>query len=477
MGGHAEALHVPLIVPQQQNDGVPDENRNHPESSLSSSIPCSFSVCIANARAEKWNPFIHSAPVLYSRRLRFAPLLSQCRFVAAPMVGISDLPFRLLCRQYGATVCYSEMMDADLLLSSPSYRQRLVHSCSDDRPLVLQLAASSPTVLLQAALSVQSSCDAVCLNLGCPQRTARRRGYGAFLLDDNREQRLRLLDIVHTATSCPALLVPLFVKIRVLESRAATIALCLQLAMAGASLIAVHARCRGRVEQRRDGAADLSAVRDIAAAVAASCLPVHILSNGNVRQSSDIACNLAYTRADGIMVAEQLAADPSLFSSCLSPSPSPLLLARQYLQYVQQCGCESVWSAQELWHRVLGHLMRMAGAELRYFQTDGDVRGPCGLQELETIVAEAEKRQQQERSGQWQRPETAEAGLQQLREQRQRTVESVRMLLWKRERLPQLSADELQLNSKQRYRKRRRAEQLQCKAQAVVDEHRDDDSV
>ena len=389
------------------------------------------------------------------------------------MVGISDLPFRLLCRQYGATVCYGEMMDAELLLSSPAYRQRLVQSSSDDRPLVLQLAASTPAVLLQAALSVQSSCDAVCLNLGCPQRTARRRGYGAFLLDDEREQRLRLLDIVHTATSCAALLVPLFVKIRVLESRAATIALCLQLAMAGASLIAVHARCRGRVEQRRDGAADLTAVRDIAAAVAASGLPVLILSNGNVRQKSDIACNLAYTQADGIMVAEQLAADPSLFSSCSSaaaavpPSISPLLLARQYLQRMRQCGCESVWSAEELWHRVCGHLMRMAGAELRHYQTDA-VRGVCGLQELEAMVAEAEKRQQQERSGEWQRSATAEAGLQQLREERQRAVERVRMLLWKRERQPELSANELQLNSKQRYKKRRRAEQQQCREQHLL---------
>ena len=230
------------------------------------------------------------------------------------MVGISDLPFRLLCRQYGATVCYTEMIDT----TGANTPQLPPASSAADRPLVVQFAANNSDRLLTAALAVQSMCDAVCLNLGCPQRVARRAMYGAYLLDDVDDGRRRLLAIVHHVTSSPLLHVPLVVKIRVLDRVEATVSLCRQLALAGASLIAVHARQRGRVEQRRDGAADLSLVQHCTAAL--QHLPVTLITNGNVRAHSDVDTNLRYTGAHGIMCAEPLAHTPRPLLTTTAPA-------------------------------------------------------------------------------------------------------------------------------------------------------------
>ena len=102
--------------------------------------------------------------------------------VAAPMVGCSDLPFRLLCRRHGATLCYTEMMLASSFVADPAYRDKFFFSqlASADRPLVTQLAGREADELVAAARIVEPWCDAVDLNLGCPQLRAKEGGYGSY---------------------------------------------------------------------------------------------------------------------------------------------------------------------------------------------------------------------------------------------------------------------------------------------------------
>lgn len=97
----------------------------------------------------------------------------------------SELPFRMLCRKYGATAAYSPMMHARLFAESPAYRAEHLSTCPADRPLFVQFCANDPQVLLAAARHVDDGrCDYVDLNFGCPQRIAKRGNYGAFLMDD-----------------------------------------------------------------------------------------------------------------------------------------------------------------------------------------------------------------------------------------------------------------------------------------------------
>jgi tRNA-dihydrouridine synthase 1 len=103
--------------------------------------------------------------------------------VVAPMVGCSDLAFRMLCRKYGADLCYTEMLDASRLITDPAYAasvfwSQLLPPGSDDadRPLIAQLSGRDPDTLVAAARLIEARVDAIDLNLGCPQAKAKEGG-------------------------------------------------------------------------------------------------------------------------------------------------------------------------------------------------------------------------------------------------------------------------------------------------------------
>eukprot|EP00804_Cyclotella_cryptica_P031231 CCRYP_011059-RA/>CCRYP_011059-RA protein AED:0.03 eAED:0.03 QI:280/1/1/1/0.5/0.33/3/1321/356 len=174
--------------------------------------------------------------------------------ILAPMVGASELAFRLLCRKYGATLAYTPMMSASQFVeeaaavkSSTSSTATIANSniCEfqtipEDRPLVCHFSANNPEHFAKAASLVEPFCDAIDLNLGCPQRTAYVGHFGSYLLGE--EDRNLVLDIIRAG--CKAVSIPIFVKIRLLDTIDETIKLCHQLRDAGASLIAIHARCK-----------------------------------------------------------------------------------------------------------------------------------------------------------------------------------------------------------------------------------------
>ena len=129
------------------------------------------------------------------RRLAISPrpVCFSCRLVAAPMVGASDLAFRLLCRRHGADTCYTEMLFSERLLSDEAYRRRKLQTCVDDRPLIVQLQGNDPATVAAAAALVERTCpcDAIDLNLGCPLPQAEAQVFGAC--SDHRTDGFPLL--------------------------------------------------------------------------------------------------------------------------------------------------------------------------------------------------------------------------------------------------------------------------------------------
>merc|ERR1711903_272107 len=113
----------------------------------------------------------------------FRAMGSPSRHVA-PMVDGSELAFRMLCRRHGADCAYSPMIHARLFVENPKYRESYFTTCAEDRPLLAQFCANEPDTLLAAARLLEDRVDMVDLNLGCPQRIAKRGNYGAFLMDD-----------------------------------------------------------------------------------------------------------------------------------------------------------------------------------------------------------------------------------------------------------------------------------------------------
>jgi tRNA-dihydrouridine synthase 1 len=230
------------------------------------------------------------------------------------MVGASDLAFRLLCRAHGADTCYTEMIFGARFMDDPLYRERMLQTCPQDRPLVVQFCTNEPSVLAGCAKLVHEALPgpdvAVDLNLGCPLPQAKEQDFGAYLL--RRSNWPNLATMVEQASRASPL--PVFVKIRLCDTVDDTVELCQCLQTAGCQLIAVHGR---RVDERSSRtswergtwvAADLAAVCTVAAA-----LEIPVLANGNTSSLLDVRSHLREANVAGVMSAEGLLRNPALF--------------------------------------------------------------------------------------------------------------------------------------------------------------------
>ena len=238
----------------------------------------------------------------------------DCRYIVAPMVGASELPFRILCRKYGAQLVYTPMMLASEFATSRKYREKEFQTTPFDRPLVCHFAANNPEDFSAAAKIAEPHCDAIDLNLGCPQRTAYVGHFGSYLLD--AKDRPLVLGMVQAASS--AVKIPIFVKIRLLDTYEETLELCRQLYDAGASLVAIHARYRASFHRKgagaRDGPALLDQVQRLRQDLSSEKYCDKLLvTNGNTVTYEDVVKNLELTKADCIMSAEGILDNPALY--------------------------------------------------------------------------------------------------------------------------------------------------------------------
>ena len=173
-----------------------------------------------------------------------------------------------------------------------------------DRPLFVQFCANSPDHLLEAARYVEPYCDAVDLNLGCPQGIAKKGNYGAFLQED-WDLIYKLINKLHTNLN-----VPVTAKMRILESKEKTLDYAKMILSAGASVITVHGRQRDQ-KGHKTGLADWSVLRFLRQNLPPDTV---IFANGNILQHDDVWRCLEETRADGVMSAEGNLYDPTIFA-------------------------------------------------------------------------------------------------------------------------------------------------------------------
>ncbi|XP_047310710.1 tRNA-dihydrouridine(16/17) synthase [NAD(P)(+)]-like [Impatiens glandulifera] len=228
--------------------------------------------------------------------------LGQPKLIVAPMVDNSELPFRMLCRKYGAEAAYTPMLHSRIFSENEKYRSQEFTTCKEDRPLFVQFCANDPDTLLEAARRVEPYCDYVDLNLGCPQRIARRGYYGAFLMDN-----LPLVkSLVEKLSS--NLTVPISCKIRVFPDLQDTINYAKMLQEAGCSLLAVHGRRRDEKDMKK-----FRANWDVIKAVK-EAVQIPVLANGNVRHMEDVDSCLRETGVEGVLSAESLLENPALFA-------------------------------------------------------------------------------------------------------------------------------------------------------------------
>jgi tRNA-dihydrouridine synthase len=240
---------------------------------------------------------------------RFDDILRRERLLLAPLVGGSDLTFRLLARRFGARVTYTEMCVARYWLNEDFRRANLYHFDSADRPLVLQLTdtTAAPIVAVANDALFRGHIDALDINLGCPQFVAQRGSFGAFLVAQHGVPYV--VDMVRAVVAGVAPL-PVTCKIRLHQDLPATIEYVRGLFDAGAVAVTVHGRFLHQKGAKR-GDCDWAAIDAIKAAFPDRV----IIGNGDVRTHAQLQHRLATSAADAVMVGYGALRDPTLFGA------------------------------------------------------------------------------------------------------------------------------------------------------------------
>ncbi|BGP06936.1 tRNA dihydrouridine synthase [Rhodotorula toruloides] len=224
------------------------------------------------------------------------------KYVVAPMVDQSELAWRILSRAHGANLCYTPMFHAALFSSTDRYQQEMFDLSPDslegvapyDRPLVVQFCANDKDQFLAAARKVEGKCDAVDLNLGCPQGIAKRGRYGAFLMEEWNLIR-DLISHLHQN-----LATPIIAKMRVYPTLAKTLHYASHVYSSGAQLLTIHGRTRD-MKGQQTGLASWDKIREVVKLVSPK---VPVLANGGCPSAEEVQPCLDQTGAYAVMSAE-----------------------------------------------------------------------------------------------------------------------------------------------------------------------------
>lgn len=241
--------------------------------------------------------------VLYARaHMHIGRHLIEPPLILAPMAGVTDKPFRLLCKRLGAGYAVSEMTSADpRLRRTPKSRRRLDHA-GEPAPIGVQIAGADPDTLAEAArYAVEQGAEIVDINMGCPAKKVCKAWAGSALLQDEPLVARILARVV------AAVEVPVTLKIRTGWQREHKNGLRIARIAedAGIQALAVHGRTR---DMHYTGEAEYETIAAIKASV-----EIPVLANGDVACPDKALAVLAATRADGLMIGRAAQGQPWIF--------------------------------------------------------------------------------------------------------------------------------------------------------------------
>lgn len=237
--------------------------------------------------------------------------------ILAPMAGVSDLPFRLLCKEQGVGMTCSEMVSAKAISFHNKNTEALLETAPKERPVSLQLFGSDPDIISEMAAYIEERpFDVLDINMGCPVPKVAGNGEGSALM-----RNPKLVEEIVSKT-VRKIKKPVTVKIRkgftADEVNAVEIAKIAE--AAGAAAVAVHGRTR---EQYYSGTADWDIIRQVKEAV-----NIPVIGNGDVTSPQKAKQLLEETGCDGIMVGRAAQGNPWIFKEMIHYLKTGELLQR-----------------------------------------------------------------------------------------------------------------------------------------------------
>jgi tRNA-dihydrouridine synthase B len=239
------------------------------------------------------------------RPLKIGQLTLQNNLLLAPMAGITNLPVRLIARDCGAALCFTEMVSSNGLVRDGRKSFELLQSSPDDRPLGIQIFGDDPLMLAESAQLVEGHGDLVDINMGCPVRKVVNSGAGSALMREPQRVR-KIISKVRRITS-----LPLTIKIRIGWQRdePSFLEIARIAEDEGCDAITLHPRCRA---QMFGGNADWSKIEELKHAVS-----IPVIGSGDLFSAPDIAAMLARTGCDGVMIARGSLGYPWIFREAM----------------------------------------------------------------------------------------------------------------------------------------------------------------
>lgn len=266
------------------------------------------------------------------KTLKIGNVELENRYVLAPMAGVTDLPFRLLCKEQGAGLLCMEMISAKALQYNNKNTKALLEIDPRECPVSLQLFGSDPDIISEQAKRIEElPFQILDINMGCPVPKVVKNGEGSALMN----QPELVYDIVYKTVR--AIQKPVTVKIRkgFNDESVNAVEIARIVEEAGGAAVAVHGRTR---EQYYSGKADWDIIRQVKEAVS-----IPVIGNGDVTNGEKAIAMMEETGCDGVMIGRGAQGNPWIFSELLEyektgqmpPRPSREMIRETMLRHTR----------------------------------------------------------------------------------------------------------------------------------------------
>ena len=236
--------------------------------------------------------------------LKIGSLILESNVILGPMAGVTDLPFRLICKEFGCGMVCSEMISSRALHYEDKKTYKLLETDEREKPLSVQIFGSEPELMAQAAVKIEKMniASVIDINMGCPAPKIVNNNDGSALMKDIKLSE-EIIKAVRKATT-----LPLTIKFRkgweVGKENYLDFGLMCQ--ESGADAVTLHGRTR---TQYYSGKADWEAIKKLK-----EKLSIPLIGNGDVFTYEDIQKMTEYTGADGVMISRGALGNPFIFS-------------------------------------------------------------------------------------------------------------------------------------------------------------------